>query len=304
MSAERDEIFIRASTRLRAEFEELRSVPHHAVRGGEAEGILREFLGRHLPRRWGVGAGFLMDRLGQLSPQSDVIVYDALNCPTYLPLDSGAIYPADNVAAVVEAKSTLDKEELVDSWNKIWNIRGQAKTPVPPTDQIVTYRTHGFVFGFQARTSLDSLASNYVDLIRTHGIGQHLDGIVVLDQGVITLASKSRQYPKWNPTLLEGFGGPSSEGAHFAVSVVHFGPHTLDYFLRILLGHLILFRHFVDYPGLEFTAPTAPKQQKLIYVTSITHETDPIRAKQNLERYAREVQEEFKPQDSGGAPEA
>jgi len=54
-----------------------------------------------------------------VSKQTDVIIFNALNCPTYQASESAAIYPANNVAAVIEVKSKLDTRELEDAFNKI-----------------------------------------------------------------------------------------------------------------------------------------------------------------------------------------
>jgi hypothetical protein len=49
-------------------------------------------------------AGFIIHHQDRISKQTDVVVYDALNCPVYRTSDYAGIFPADNVAAVVEVK--------------------------------------------------------------------------------------------------------------------------------------------------------------------------------------------------------
>lgn len=65
----RFEIFAQASKRLRAEFEALSIVPHNALKGQEAERIVRDFLNGHLPKRFAAGAGFIVDPKDNVSRQ-------------------------------------------------------------------------------------------------------------------------------------------------------------------------------------------------------------------------------------------
>jgi len=105
----RQKIFDQASKKLRQDFESLAVIPHRGAKGGEAERLVREFLNRHLPGRFKAGAGFVADKTGNVSRQIDVVSYDAINCPLCRWSEEAASFPADNVAAVVEVKSSLDK---------------------------------------------------------------------------------------------------------------------------------------------------------------------------------------------------
>lgn len=81
--------------------------------------MVRIFLKAHLPQRFDVGAGFIIDPLDNVSKQSDVVIYDAYNCPVYRASEEAAIFPSDNVAAVVEVKSRLTRERLHDAFQNI-----------------------------------------------------------------------------------------------------------------------------------------------------------------------------------------
>jgi predicted dinucleotide-binding enzyme len=84
-----------------------------------------------LPKRFDVGSGFIIDGFDTVSKQTDVIVYDALNCPVYRASEDAAIFPSDNVAAVVEVKSRLDQEQLTSAFENILATKQLAKT-LPP----------------------------------------------------------------------------------------------------------------------------------------------------------------------------
>jgi hypothetical protein len=69
----------------------------------------------------------------------------------------------------------------------------------------------------------------------------------------------------------------------------------LDLFLRFILAHLIYFRAFVGHPGFWLK----PQPQMLVkYLTSVTHEQDPVRRAENLRRYEEEVRSDFFPNNT------
>ena len=287
----RQEIFAQAARKLRAEFAELTVVPHNALKGHEAEQIVRKFLDAHIPRRFAVGAGFILDSAGTISPQTDVIIYDAFNCPVYRASDDASIFPSNNVVAVVEVKSALDGKELKDGWAKVSAIKSLVKAK-PPGGPVVS-QTGGFLFAFDSKLSLATLSEQYATLLRADGIGHHIDAICLLDKGIVTLAAKARGVPGWNTMFMEGLGGRAGEGTHVATSAAEFGENALDAFFRLLLPRLMLFRHIVDHPGFGLRDIAAGGQQLLTYVTSFTSERDPKRREAKLLQYAKEVEDEF-----------
>lgn len=288
----REEIFAQAAKKLRAEFEELSVVPHNAVKGHEAENLVRRFLNDHIPKRFAVGSGFILDLKGQVSPQTDVIVYDAFNCPIYRASDDAAIFPSNNVAVVVEVKSNLTKETLTDAWSKIETIKSLAKHKPGPGP--LKAQTVGFLFAFNSSLKLTTIAEHYGTLFRERGLGRHIDVIVVLDRGIITLAAKPRGTEGWAMAFLEGFGGPEAEGSHLAISTSQLGESTLDGFFRLLLPHLTLFRPIVDQPSFNFSdMPIPVKNLALVYLMSLTTEQNPKKREEKLRAYRDEVIAEF-----------
>ena len=115
----RRQIFAQAAQKLRQDFRELSTVPHRALKGQQAENLVRTFLAGHLPKRFDVGSGFIIDPDNSISTQSDVIIYDAYNCPVYRVSDDAAIFPSENVAAVVDVKARLDKKKLSEAFKNI-----------------------------------------------------------------------------------------------------------------------------------------------------------------------------------------
>lgn len=299
----RKKIFELAAAKLRQDFSELSTIPHSGLKGGEAENLVRAFLAQHIPRRFGVGAGFVIDPQDKVSRQNDVIIYDELNCPVYRASEDAAIFPSDNVAAVVEVKSRLTKRELRDGFEKIADVKSLAKS-APPEGRggPLRQQTMGCIFAFESEITLETVAQEYGQLVGEFGIGRHPDLVIVLDRGVLTLACKMRGLSEWGLVLfLEGFGGQAGEGSHLGLAVHEIGSESLDYFLRLLLACLVIFRPVVAHPGFQWATTPAQGQMKMLYLTSITTEEDPEIAQLKLKKYAAEVEREFGDRPSWGS---
>src|SRR5882724_4731113 len=159
-----DEIISSAGRQLRADFAEIQKCnPHAAERGSEAEETLKQFLREKLPRRFDVASGIVIGSDNQISRQTDVIIYDAMNSPVYRTGSRVQILPRDNVACVIEVKSKLNKDELKDAASKIANVKTIKATPICGADQPVTFSdimttsVLGCVFAFDSYTSMETL---------------------------------------------------------------------------------------------------------------------------------------------------
>lgn len=95
------------------------------------------------------------------------------------------------MAAAIEVKSSLSKEELEDAAKKIASVKKLVKTPITNTDQPVTFstlittKTLGVVFAYDSKTSLETLAENLRDINKKYSSDEWTDIVVVLDKGVI-----------------------------------------------------------------------------------------------------------------------
>lgn len=292
-------LFQMASAQLRADFEALAAIPHSGLKGTEAETLLRRFLDGHLPRRFATGSGFILDRTNAKSKQTDLVIYDALNCPVYRASETAGIYPNDNVAAVIEVKSTLDSAQLRSAAENIAVAKALRKSTAPALPYLVTEKTLGCLFAFGASVQLRTLADNFEALLRESGsLGRHIDVIAVLDVGLITLASKPRGLD-WSVALIEGPTSEGSEGMHIGVGHQALGVDTLDAFFRFLLMHLAFYRGVVDHPGFDLRSSASQGRIDISYLTSVTYETDPVQRAERLKQYQEEARRDF---SQGGAP--
>jgi hypothetical protein len=289
----REAIFDQAAKKLRQDFDELSTVPHRGLKGSEAERLVRDFLNGHIPRRFEAGAGFIVDRFDSVSKQTDLVIYDALNCPVYRASSEAAILPNDNVAAVVEVKSVIDKERLREASQNIAAAKSLAKSRGADTGNFTTHATLGCVFAFSSAVTLEKLGEHYESLIREAGsLGTHIDLLVVLDVGIVSLLAKVPGELGWAPIVFSG-ATPEAEGVHLAVGVNAVGKDSLDMFLRLLLAHLALFREVVDHPGFDWQKTASGGMGLVRYLSSITFETDPVEKEKRLAEYRKQVEDDF-----------
>lgn len=289
MKPTRQEIFKQAARRLRQDFAELSTVPHSGLKGGEAERLVRRFLDDHMPKRFATGGGFIIDPRDSISKQTDVIVFDALNCPVYRASEDAGIFPNDNVAAVVEVKSRLDKEKLFEAADNIAAAKALLKSKTPDVPFLVQTQTLGCVFAFESTLSADTLSEHYLATMQKHRLGGHIDIVLVLDKTVSTLVARFPKDPEWGIVVLEGLGGSGSEGSHLGIGVRDTGEESLDAFFRFLLMHLTYFRGVVPHPGFKM----ASDQMQVRYFMSICHEPDPVKKAEKLKEYEAEIRRDF-----------
>lgn len=243
-------LFREAGKLLRSEFERIRATnPHYGERGRETESILASFLSNHLPKRWDAGTGIVIDTANSISRQSDVLVYDAHNSPVYRRGPGVLILPSDNVGAVIEVKSRLDKAELEDALEKVASVKRLRKSRVAaferdPAGSVPTMTTTlGIVFAYQAATSLETLAENMASANASRPTQEWADMVAVLDEGVI---GYMMQMPFGGG--VSGFAGGSCD-PDFAIPpwYVHLvieklGDLTLNRMFLRLMHHLAFYR--------------------------------------------------------------
>jgi hypothetical protein len=292
MNVTRKAIFEQAAKKIRTDFEALTTVPHNALKGSEAERLVRQFLNNHLPKRFCAGAGFIIDSQERISKQTDVVIYDAINCPVYRASEEAGIFPSDNVAAVVEVKSRLTKAELRDGFEKIANVKRLSKTPLSHyrlgSPSLV--QTMGCVLAFTSELTLETTQQEYGALIKEFDLGFHPDVVAVLDRGMITLVNHARGTVGWAPILAyEGIHGSAAEGAYIGVGSNELGESTLDHFLRLVLMYLTYFREIVAHPGFDWHAGAKGERISVTPLKAVTLETDPQLREQKLKQYDEEL---------------
>ncbi|HDX9638968.1 TPA: DUF6602 domain-containing protein [Bacillus mobilis] len=163
--------------KLLADFEASKVLAHHGLKGDVRENALSTFLKKHLPEKFKVGSGIVVNSEGEQSRQQDIIIYDAFNAPLLHNEENTKIIPVESVYGTIEVKSTLSKPELIKCINNIKSIKALSNLPHPIP--------HGFVFAYQADSSIDTVCKNVAELNKEVNWEHRINTICILNQGVI-----------------------------------------------------------------------------------------------------------------------
>jgi hypothetical protein len=82
-------------------------VPHPGELGTAREEVIRAFLRKHLPKRFGVSTGFVFDWQGNVSNQIDVVIYDQYVCPEFEVAGDKKFFPCESVICAGQIKTAL-----------------------------------------------------------------------------------------------------------------------------------------------------------------------------------------------------
>jgi len=108
---------------------DLSSAIAHPGEGGRArEEVIRRFLAEILPPNFGIDTGFVVDAVGGISKQMDIVIYRKSRCPV---LDVGGVkfFMVESVAAVLETKADIGSERvLVQALENIASVKGLDRT--------------------------------------------------------------------------------------------------------------------------------------------------------------------------------
>jgi hypothetical protein len=109
-------------------------IAHSGEKGAAAEEIWRVLLRKHLPARYQVDTGFVVDSTDAFSEQIDVVIFDRQYSPLVFELGSRKIFPAESVYAVFEVKQTIDAELIAYARQKVGCVRQLHRTNLPVRD--------------------------------------------------------------------------------------------------------------------------------------------------------------------------
>jgi len=96
---------------------------HAAEYGAYRERLISGYLNLILPKKFGVGTGFIVNCDNQVSTQCDVIIYDKSKTPLLDAPNNARFFPVETVSCVIEVKSTLTLKNLNTALEKIFSIK-------------------------------------------------------------------------------------------------------------------------------------------------------------------------------------
>jgi hypothetical protein len=167
-----------------------RAIRHPGTKGDASELNWLKMLNTHLPARYRAEKAFVLDAEGQLSEQTDVVVFDRQYCPLLF-VQGGAKYvPAESVYAVFEVKQELSKKAIEYAARKAATVRQLRRTsvPIPHAGGVYPPKPHSAVLA--GVLALDSswrpgIGEPLVRAIRQQPVEGRLDlGCVLLHGGV------------------------------------------------------------------------------------------------------------------------
>jgi hypothetical protein len=154
---------------VKAEMSEL--LKHSLEKGLNNEAILREILRKVLPRTYGIGKGKVISPDGIMSRQCDIIIYDALNCPSlFVDENLNQVLPIEGIYAVAEVKTKLTKHELADAFDLISSVKKLVRSPkdFSTNEKIERIPPFGYVISYDDTRSLETIYDNYVSINRQY----------------------------------------------------------------------------------------------------------------------------------------
>jgi hypothetical protein len=218
-----------------------RLMPHYGERGRIAEEIIKGVLTRTLPKRFSIGTGVIFSADGQVSPQTDIVIYDNFYNSPLLSEFGSCVFPVETVYATVEVKSVLTKRELRNSINAIKHLRsvGKKRHYVIPALQIedgkgtivsvkrvLTVPPRNYIVAFSQR----GLGPKYEDFCTNlrkclDEDNSHVHGVCVLDRnwfaGRIAFKSPAKLFGREGHGLLDLY-------VHILKGQQNFGIHAMD----------------------------------------------------------------------------
>lgn len=186
-------IFRETAKKLLSDFNISAQIKHPGVTGTYREDSLKRFLidGR-LPSKYGIGSGEIIGPNSNISRQSDMVIYDKENCPVIVFSESVQVFPSESVYGVIEVKSKLSKQKLIEGLENIAAFKqlvpeGQiSQRNVFMTMNYERPRPFGIIFAYSlSGNSLDSLVENLREYEARTPEDLWPNMVVVLNEGII-----------------------------------------------------------------------------------------------------------------------
>ncbi|WP_329526493.1 DUF6602 domain-containing protein [Streptomyces sp. NBC_01462] len=196
--------------RMRADFEQSRNFSHNGEAGTSREALVRDFLASYLPSHVEtVHNAEIVTASGETSPQCDIVLADR-GTPPFTTLSGYRILPNECVYGVVEVKTKLDKDQLLDACNKISKLRRLSKNSYRPTPVLIPRKTvaHGKVYDFFPTSGiivafdslkLETIGGHLMDWCQARPPAEWPDSVWVLGRGQLQWQNPENQLLERSP---------------------------------------------------------------------------------------------------------
>jgi len=141
-------------------------IQHNLEKGLGNEQALRDLLRWFLPKRFGVAKGKIANSDGQMSRQADIIIYDAIRCPTlFIDENENQILPIEGVYEVIEVKTTLTSTTLKEAFENLKTVSELQERVDKSTNDFVTCCPPSLaVFAFSDSRHLPTIVDQFSQL--------------------------------------------------------------------------------------------------------------------------------------------
>lgn len=173
-------------------------IDHSGSKGDATEQHWIEFLRTYLPDRYKVDKAIVIDSMGNVSEQMDIVIYDAIYTPFIFKQDGFMYIPAESVYAVFEVKQDV-KGYIEYAAKKVESVRklkrtsiGMISSGVPMAARKLTKIIGGILTTNSSYREIDTIKKQLMKL----------NGLQTLDMGC--LCDTGSFYVDYNETIPEG----------------------------------------------------------------------------------------------------
>jgi len=187
------EVFKGISDKLISDFKISAQIPHGTDKGTFREDALKKFLeNEKLPKKYTLGHGQIITRKNDISKSVDIVIYDNINSSPLLYNENTQIFPIESVYGVIECKSQLSREKLIEGLENIKSVKSIAPNDRAYRKDVFVTTTYqrptpfGIIFAYSlGNNSLESLEQNLREWEKMNNSKYWPNLIVVLNEGLI-----------------------------------------------------------------------------------------------------------------------
>ncbi|MFF7882883.1 DUF6602 domain-containing protein [Streptomyces sp. NPDC020794] len=181
--------------KMHADFEQSKEIQHRGEAGANRELLVQELLASRVPGHTEVvRSAEIIAASGETSPQCDIVIIDR-STPPLTDMQGYRILPNECVYGVVEVKTTLNREQLLDACQKVQRVKALAKTAYYSTPGYERTRTAygktypyvptvGMIFAFDS-VDLVTLGNHFTEWCSGVEPEERPDSIWVLGKGFL-----------------------------------------------------------------------------------------------------------------------
>jgi hypothetical protein len=175
------------------DFEISSQIPHGTDKGTFREDALRKFLeDGKLPRKYSLGHGQIITRKNEISKSIDIVIYDNIENTPLIYNELTQIFPIESVYGIIECKSHLTKEKLLEGLENIKSMKSIAPKDSAIRKGVLSMTKYprpvpfGIIFAYSlGNNSVDSIEQNLAEWEKENDSKYWPNLIVILNEALI-----------------------------------------------------------------------------------------------------------------------